>query len=174
MEARTLDPFEETELWEKAPLWQAAHYQHPVTGRCCSGKIHVLRPDDPARTVCGRYTSALGGTALVRNEGITSTCEGCRNSIAARVRSVTLQAQYVAEQQRADEEWHRRYEEYLKTPAWHARRSRVLHRAGHLCEGCGEHRATQAHHLHYQRLGHEMLFDLVAVCEACHRSIHQH
>jgi 5-methylcytosine-specific restriction endonuclease McrA len=84
------------------------------------------------------------------------------------------EAQWAAQQQREATEWRRFYEEYLKTPAWHARRNRVLLRAGHRCEGCGQQPATQVHHLTYRRLGHEMLFDLVAICRDCHHTIHPH
>jgi hypothetical protein len=155
-------------------LWQAAPYQHPVTGRVTSGKIHVLRHDDRWRTVCGRYTSALGGHALTPQGVEASTCQGCRNSIAARARQVAEMARWRAAQQRESKEWWRRYTAYLQTPAWHARRRRVLARADHLCEGCREQPATQVHHLTYQRLEHEMLFDLVAICDACHDAIHRH
>jgi predicted HNH restriction endonuclease len=35
-----------------------------------------------------------------------------------------------------------------------------------------ENPATLVHHLHYETLFREMLFDLVAVCENCHSQIH--
>jgi hypothetical protein len=153
-------------------LWQAAQYQHPATGQRCDGKIHVLRHDDAARTVCGRDTAAIGGQALATQGVDASTCQGCRNSIASRVRAAAQQAQWAARQEREHAEWWRRYDEHLRSSAWAALRSRVLFRADHICEGCGQHRATQVHHLTYRRLGHEMLFDLVAVCDACHAAIH--
>jgi hypothetical protein len=49
---------------------------------------------------------------------------------------------------------------------------KVLARAHGLCEGCGERTATQVHHLSYKRVFDEMLFDLVAVCDACHDKLH--
>jgi 5-methylcytosine-specific restriction endonuclease McrA len=151
-------------------LWQAAAYTHPVTGQACAGKIHVLRSDD-ARTVCGRSITQIGGTRVWRDDAV-STCQGCQNSLAAQARAKEQQARWVAEQEREAAEWRRHYTEYLDTPAWAARRHRVLERAGYLCEGCREQRATIAHHLHYRRVGREMLFDLVAVCDACHAAIH--
>jgi hypothetical protein len=33
---------------------------------------------------------------------------------------------------------------------------------------------SHVHHLNYQRLGDEMLFDLVALCEGCHQKLHPH
>jgi len=158
----------------RARLWQAGSYEHPATGRILNGKIHVLRGDDPSRTVCGRYTSTIGGWALTGTHGIdASTCQGCQHSIAARVRAEAEQAKWVAKQAQENEAWWRWYNAYLQTPAWNSRRMRVLARAGVLCEGCRIHNATQVHHLTYQRAGHEMLFDLVAICDACHDDIHR-
>jgi len=71
-----------------------------------------------------------------------------------------------------DEEWWGVYKHYLTTPEWRERRRRVMQRAGHMCEGCGIQRATQVHHLTYKRVGREMLFDLVAICDECHEAIH--
>jgi 5-methylcytosine-specific restriction endonuclease McrA len=68
--------------------------------------------------------------------------------------------------------WRRKYDAYLSTSKWKALREKVLLRAKGLCEGCGERRATQVHHLTYERLGNEMLFDLVAVCHDCQKQIH--
>jgi len=68
--------------------------------------------------------------------------------------------------------WRAEHDRYLRTAQWARRRAAVLRRAGYRCEGCGQRQATQVHHLHYRRWRREMLFDLVAVCETCHRLIH--
>ena len=65
-----------------------------------------------------------------------------------------------------------KYADYLRSDVWREKRALVFSRAHNICEGCGKAPATQAHHLNYHRVGREMLFDLVAVCEACHESIH--
>src|SRR5690606_26359580 len=65
------------------------------------------------------------------------------------------------------------YNRYMRTDEWRAKREKVLTRANGTCEGCGERVATEVHHLTYERLGAEMLFDLVAVCSDCHMTIHQ-
>lgn len=70
------------------------------------------------------------------------------------------------------EERRRAYHAYLATPMWAVRRQRVLDRAGDLCEGCRRCPPVEVHHLTYERVGREMLFDLVAVCRACHEAIH--
>lgn len=61
---------------------------------------------------------------------------------------------------------------YMQTAQWRMIRAKVLKRCGGICEGCGDRPATQVHHLTYERLGHEMLFDLVGLCRQCHESVH--
>jgi hypothetical protein len=78
------------------------------------------------------------------------------------------------DQAREKAEFWERYEAYLQTPEWREKRARVLERAGGVCEGCGERRPVHAHHLTYERVGDEMLFDLAAVCRDCHEKLHPH
>jgi len=63
-------------------------------------------------------------------------------------------------------------EEYMRTPQWRSIRVKVFSRCDNWCEGCGDAPATEVHHLTYDRLGAEMLFDLVGVCRSCHERIH--
>lgn len=65
-----------------------------------------------------------------------------------------------------------RYLAYLRTDQWQERRRLVLTRADGICEGCGVNAATQAHHLTYEHLGNEFLWELKAVCESCHERVH--
>jgi 5-methylcytosine-specific restriction endonuclease McrA len=65
------------------------------------------------------------------------------------------------------------YHEYLQTDAWQERRRLVLRRAGGICEGCRKARAVEVHHLTYQHIGHEFLWELVAICRACHERYHE-
>lgn len=76
------------------------------------------------------------------------------------------------ERRRAWWDW---YAAYLACPEWHVRRAAVLERDGGRCrvEGC-DRPATQVHHLTYERVGYELLDDLAAVCDECHRKIHPH
>jgi hypothetical protein len=64
------------------------------------------------------------------------------------------------------------YNEYLKTPIWLKKRGLVLERAKGVCEGCGDKSAEEVHHLTYCHMGDEFLFELVAVCKACHERLH--
>jgi hypothetical protein len=64
------------------------------------------------------------------------------------------------------------YGEYLASDTWAKKRAKVMKRAGDVCEGCLERAATEVHHLSYEHIGNEFLFELVAVCETCHNAIH--
>lgn len=66
-----------------------------------------------------------------------------------------------------------RYQQYLCSEQWWAKRNAVMERAGGLCEKCGYHAAEHVHHLTYIRKYNEELTDLIALCKTCHESIHQ-
>lgn len=71
-----------------------------------------------------------------------------------------------------DDEWWAWYSQYLLTPKWRAKRALVMQRAGGWCEGCRKEEANQVHHLSYAHVGDEFLWELVAICDACHDRIH--
>lgn len=60
------------------------------------------------------------------------------------------------------------YQQYLQSPEWRLKRDAVMKRDNRLCQGCLKNQATQVHHLTYDRIFNEMLFDLVAICHECH------
>jgi hypothetical protein len=64
------------------------------------------------------------------------------------------------------------YVNYMQSPEWRDRRARVLKRAGGMCEGCLQDRATQIHHTTYAHFGDELMFELLALCRRCHEKIH--
>lgn len=64
------------------------------------------------------------------------------------------------------------YQEHLRSPEWQTIRALVFARCGGWCEQDGCHRrATQVHHLTYDRLGWEELTDLMGLCGPCHKAI---
>ena len=79
-----------------------------------------------------------------------------------------------AERAQQNQEWWQRYTAYLATDRWHQKRAMVMQRANGLCEGCRMRPATQVHHLTYDHMGDELLFELVAICGVCHRKLHPH
>ncbi|CEF48290.1 unnamed protein product [uncultured bacterium] len=68
--------------------------------------------------------------------------------------------------------WRERYDAHIGGPAWALLRSKVFARCGGVCEGCGERRAVEVHHLTYAHLGEEYLWELRAVCARCHGRLH--
>jgi len=79
-----------------------------------------------------------------------------------------LQEARAAEQEKRRAE----YQEYLLSDKWRQRRALVLDRADGLCERCRQAPATQVHHLTYEHIFGELLFELVAVCDDCHSRAH--
>jgi len=66
--------------------------------------------------------------------------------------------------------WYR--DEYLISDEWQEKRTLVILRAGGICEGCRSRKASVVHHLNYDHVGNELLFELVALCRACHDRCH--
>lgn len=70
---------------------------------------------------------------------------------------------------------HDEYTKYLDSPKWRAKRKLVIARDQHQCQakldGCTN-AAEHVHHLTYDHLFNEPLFELVAVCRSCHNKIH--
>ncbi len=65
-----------------------------------------------------------------------------------------------------------RYEEYHLSPEWKTLKTKVIKRAKYTCEGCGEADKLEVHHLTYERIGEELMIDLVALCFVCHKKAH--
>lgn len=64
------------------------------------------------------------------------------------------------------------YAAYLVTPEWRERARLVMERANYLCEGCRKSRATEVHHITYDHVCAEFLWELYAVCGSCHARFH--
>jgi 5-methylcytosine-specific restriction endonuclease McrA len=138
----------------------------------------------------------------VQSNGVHIACRQCltcgKNVGAARKDSFpdyaalpewdqTLRDRWLAEQrQRYDEyrigvqDWHAQqgpdwqgaYETYLQSSTWAVKRAAVLKRDDYICQACLTARATQVHHLTYEHLGNEPLWELVAICRRCHKALH--
>jgi 5-methylcytosine-specific restriction endonuclease McrA len=87
-------------------------------------------------------------------------------------RCAAVNQKHVRLQKAEKAEWWRWYDRYLKTPDWLRKRDLVFARANGICEGCGVRPAEQVHHRTYDHVGNEFLFELVALCGACHDRIH--
>ncbi len=98
---------------------------------------------------------------LTREE---ATREQTRREEYWRERDIERERQ--AEQRRAD------YEAYLQTQEWADRRALIFTRSGGVCEGCRQAAAAEVHHLTYEHVGAEFLWELVAICRECHERVH--
>jgi hypothetical protein len=65
--------------------------------------------------------------------------------------------------------WWDRYNAYLQSPEWHAKRKEAFAKWGTACP-CGAD-ATQVDHLTYRRVGKEAVRDLLPLCAACHAKV---
>ena len=62
------------------------------------------------------------------------------------------------------------YQQYLNSKEWARKKKEVLSRDYYCCQLCGEN--LNVHHLTYNRVGDEALFDLVTFCRSCHEIEH--
>lgn len=65
-----------------------------------------------------------------------------------------------------------KYQQYLESSNWGVLRSKVFTRCNRVCEGCLCRPATEVHHLTYDHICDEYLWELVGICGECHRKIH--
>lgn len=80
--------------------------------------------------------------------------------------------EYKKNREESKNEFFKEYSIYLKSEKWNLKREKVLQRDSHLCQACLNRRATQVHHLSYEFVYDEPLFDLTSVCTECHNKIH--
>lgn len=138
-----------------------------------AGKVHAF-DGSTGKTQCGRTREQCPGRIDVGYVD-SVTCLLCVRSLEAARQREQQQREWAEREAQWDRERadrRARYSAYLLTPGLRARRAKVLHRAGGKCEGCLERPATQVHHLTYEHVGDELLFELVAICDVCHSKIH--
>ncbi len=71
-------------------------------------------------------------------------------------------------------EWRSRYEQHLRSDKWREICRLVKRRDRGICQECLESVGEHVHHLTYERMGDELLSDLVLLCRGCHEEIHPH
>ena len=60
---------------------------------------------------------------------------------------------------------------YMASREWRLKRREVIKRAENLCERCHLAKIANIHHLTYERLGAEILEDLLGLCRECHEFV---
>ena len=64
---------------------------------------------------------------------------------------------------------------YLKTKHWNDIRKYKLKSAKYTCQKCnGMNTKLHVHHKTYENRGHESIYDLIVLCEICHKKEHGH
>lgn len=121
---------------------------------------------------CGEKIDRLSKKEIPNPDDIQPLNDEIRRAFLERARLVYDSA-YQSMVGERNRQWNAWYSQYLLTPLWRNKRALVLNRAGGMCEGCLTNMATEVHHLTYDRVGEEMLFDLVAICKECHNQIHR-
>jgi len=147
-----------------------------------SGLIHLIDVEND-KTYCGKPPRTCPGTKFQGGRD-QITCKACLRVIDARARAEEIRRTWAAEERARQEDqrlWWQRYDAYLKSATWYRKRERVFERARGYCEGCRNQPAEQVHHRVYPRdcqpgspewIAKEKLFDLVALCDDCHRDVH--
>lgn len=71
-----------------------------------------------------------------------------------------------------DNPFRARYERYINSEEWQAKREQRMALDNHTCQICGLQRSPlQVHHLSYAHFGNEPMGDLITVCKTCHEII---
>lgn len=65
------------------------------------------------------------------------------------------------------------YAAYLNSEQWQATRRAALERAHYQCQVCAGKEHLQVHHNSYANLGNEQAYELVVLCDECHRIFHE-
>lgn len=64
------------------------------------------------------------------------------------------------------------YQEYMRSPQWKRKRHQVLTYWNNRCGMCYNPGKLQVHHRTYERLGSELITDLIPLCVDCHEKHH--
>lgn len=63
------------------------------------------------------------------------------------------------------------YDDYLQSEAWQDKRAQCIAHHGDKCIKCGDF-PVDIHHLTYERLGDELMEDIIPLCRECHAGAH--
>ncbi len=64
------------------------------------------------------------------------------------------------------------YTQYLQSDHWKKFRIKVLRHYGRTCMLCNNGKKVNVHHRTYERLGHELMTDVIVLCRECHEKFH--
>lgn len=67
----------------------------------------------------------------------------------------------------------RTYKDYLKSKHWKNKKKEYYDNYERKCNHCGSKNILHLHHKTYERVGYELLTDLVCLCSDCHAKEHR-
>lgn len=102
-----------------------------------------------------------------KGEKLEAYDEDAASRYAAMLRDINNSQRAELKEQRLQQ-----YNEYLLSDIWREKRRKVISRANNICEGCNDNKITQIHHLTYEHVYNELLFELVGLCDLCHFVAH--
>ncbi len=123
-------------------------------------------------SVCGFPEGAWIGKDKLGDTSSIADADGNQFSQYEEARRLAWQSIALKHYQQQNSEGRLAYDQYLKSPEWRLKSKKVIERAGGICEGCLQRKATQAHHISYRHIFDEFLWELRAVCDACHDRAH--
>jgi 5-methylcytosine-specific restriction endonuclease McrA len=144
---------------------------------CLQCRTHL--PDGDRRTVLRQLSRLryLGRFEVGDLVDLDAICEllcdvnGCSHEHRASYEE-ELRSAYLAQEARNKQLNKMSLTEYLKTREWRVKRNRALIRAGNRCQVCASTYQLDVHHRTYERLGNELLSDLMVLCRRCHQHYH--
>lgn len=174
----------QSEFWLRDTDERSAEVQAIYAEKCGHPVTELRRRIASNGAVSFRYQCLHCGTspqqsvpkATVRNPDQVPLFDGeihtrWWNAREDRIRAVNQK--HIRKQKAEKAEWWRWYNKYLQSTEWRVRRDLVMARCEGVCEGCRSRPAVQVHHLTYDHVGNEFLWELAAVCTPCHERAHE-
>jgi len=69
----------------------------------------------------------------------------------------------------ATDDWRARYEKRIRSAQWRNMKADLIRLRGDKCERCSLRKPLELHHRTYERLGRELMSDLLLLCSNCHK-----
>jgi hypothetical protein len=133
------------------------------------GALHFYRQC----TRCGKSIGSALKKVVELESSLPWNVELVETFHAAReAERCAIYQKHVRKQRERADGFKRKYDIYLESPEWREKRAVVLKRANGVCEGCLLRKATQVHHTTYDHFGDEFMFELIAICDECHKRLH--
>lgn len=163
------------ELIADLQAFRLTECQHTVLRPCermdAGGAKHVKRQCQVCGEIKGTSISRKDAADLMLYPYLPNLEEEYQT--ARQLEEAAIYQKHIRKQKAESGQFSKEYRDYLASDKWRIEiRNKIMKRAGGICEGCLERPATQVHHANYSHLGDEFMFELIAICDACHKRLH--